>query len=190
MKTYLSIVLSVFLSYAAIAQGIPKPSDLVMKTAYEKAGAENKKVLLIFHASWCGWCHKMEASINDPACSKFFDDNYVVAYLDVQENGDKKSLENPGGFDLMKKYNADNSGLPYWLILDAQGNILANSLMKADGTASNAPTDNVGCPATEKEVEYFANVLKITSKLNEEELAVIKARFRKNEPVKPTSGTN
>jgi len=34
----------------------------------------------------------MEASLNDPSCKKMFDDNYVIAYLDVQENTGKENL--------------------------------------------------------------------------------------------------
>jgi len=190
MKRYLTFVLLIALSYAAVAQSSPESTENIMKAAYAKAGAENKSVILIFHASWCGWCHKMEASINDSTCNKFFDKNYVVAYLDVQENGDKKALENPGAEDLMKKYKAESAGLPFWLILDPKGNTLATSAMNANGTSSNSAADNVGCPATEKEVDYLVKVLKSTSTLTDSELAIIKTRFRKNEPVKPTTGTN
>ena len=86
MKTYLTVILTLTLSYTALAQSTPQPAETIMKEAYAKAAKENKKVLLIFHASWCSWCRKMEASINDPACSKAFDGNYVIAYLDVLEN--------------------------------------------------------------------------------------------------------
>lgn len=190
MKTLLTLVLAFSMSFSAFAQSTPQPAESVMKQAYAKAGNENKKVLLIFHASWCSWCRKMEASINDPACRKFFDDNYVITYLDVKENPDKRTLENPGGDDLMDKYNAGKSGLPFWLILDAKGKALAYSEMHADGTPSNSPADNVGCPATEKEVDFFVNILKSTSKLTDNDLSIIKTRFRKNEPVKTATGTN
>jgi thiol-disulfide isomerase/thioredoxin len=192
MKAYLTIILAFALSCSALAQSTPQPAEAVLKDAYAQAAKENKKVILIFHASWCGWCKKMEASINDPLCSKFFSDNYVVAYLDVQEHADKKDLENSGGGELMKKYNAENAGLPFWLILDAKGNTLANSEAHADGTPSTDLADNVGCPASENEVAAFVKILKATSNLDDKALAIIKTRFRKNEPVatKPTAGTN
>ncbi len=191
MKTYLTIILALVISYSTFAQITPQPAETVLKDAYAQAAKENKKVILIFHASWCGWCKKMEASINDPIDSKYFSDNYVVAYLDVQEHADKKALENPGNEAVMKNLNV-GEGLPFWFILDAKGNKLADCLMKPDGTPSTAPTDNVGCPASEKEVDFFVKVLKSTSSLDDNALAVIKTRFRKNEPVatKPSTGTN
>lgn len=191
MKTSFTLILLFLLSSAGFSQSSPKPTAAILKEAYARAGKENKKVILIFHASWCGWCHKMEASINDPSCKKMFADNYVVAYLDVLENPEKKNLENPGSEELLTKYKAQKAGLPFWLILDAQGKTLADSQMRPAGASSDTPGDNIGCPASEKEVAYFINELKATSKLQNADLAVIQARFRKNEPVKTTgAGTN
>jgi len=189
MKTGLTIAFVLALSYSALAQDIPKPTDIVMKEAYAQASKENKKVILIFHASWCSWCRKMEASISDPVCQKMFTDNYVVTYLDVLEHAGKESLENPGSLELLKKYKGENEGLPFWLILDSKGTLLADSEIRPDGTSLDTHGESIGCPTTEKEVAYFAKLLKSTSKLSDTDLAVISARFRKNEPVK-TAGTN
>jgi thiol-disulfide isomerase/thioredoxin len=191
MKTYLTITLLILISYSGFAQTSPAPAETVLKEAYTKAAKENKKVILIFHASWCGWCKKMEASINDPVDSKIFDNNYVVTYVDVLERTGKENLENPGSLNLLKKYKAEKVGLPYWLILDAQGNELADSQIRPEGASLDSPGENLGCPAEEKEVAHFAKLLKATSNLTDADLAVISARFRKNEPAKPaTIGTN
>jgi len=191
MKTCLSFFFALALSCSALGQGIPKPTALIMKEAYAKASTENKKVILIFHASWCGWCRKMEASINDPSCQKMFDDNYVVTYLDVLERAGKENLENPGSLDLLKKYKGENEGLPFWLILDGNGDLLSDSEMRPDGASLDIHGESVGCPASEKEVAWFVKLLKSTSKLSDADLAAISARFRKNAPVKqPVSGTN
>jgi hypothetical protein len=40
---------------------------------------------------------------------------------------------------------------------------------------------NVGCPASKEEVDYFIEVLKKTTPLKEDELEKIKVRFRKND---------
>ena len=44
--------------------------------------------------------------------------------------------------------------------------------------------ENLGCPASEKEVESFVVLLKKTSKINGEGLEAIRIRFRQNEPQK------
>lgn len=185
MKRYAFVLLFVALSFGSYAQTItPDASGVVMKTALTKAQVEHKNVILIFHASWCGWCKKMAASIVDPTCAKLFDDNYVVVYLDVMEHAGKEDLENPGAMDVLKGYGGDpNGGIPYWLVLDAKGKALGNSYMPhADGTPGTSK-DNVGCPAADNEVTYFTSLLKSTSKLTDDQLAIIKTRFAKNAPV-------
>lgn len=191
MKTFLTILLLMFISYSGIAQTTPASTETVMKEAYARATKEHKKVILIFHASWCGWCKKMEASINDPGCSKMFNDNYVVTYIDVLENAGKETLENPGSLDLLKKYKGEKAGLPFWVILDAKGTLLVDSQIRPEGTGLDTPGESIGCPASEKEVAYFVKLLKSTSKLTDTDLAAISTRFRKNEPVKSAApGTN
>ncbi|PJJ85080.1 thioredoxin family protein [Mucilaginibacter auburnensis] len=182
MKKILFLSLTLLLAFTAVtfAQTAVPSSDEIMTKAYARAKKENKKVMVIFHASWCGWCKKMEASINEPNLKKFFDDNYVVVYLTVQESKGKENLENPGALDLMTKYKGDKAGLPFWFITDVNGKALADSQERPAGAGLDTYGDNVGCPASEKEVAYFAKILKSTSKLNDKEIAMISERFAKN----------
>ncbi len=151
----------------------PLPANVVLSGAYSKAAKEHKKVLLIFHASWCGWCRKMEASLNDATVKPLIDKNYVTAYLDVLENIKDKSLENAGAVDSLTHYDGKDSGLPFWTVLDKNRNVLAKSEDKLGG--------NIGCPASEAEVRAFIQILKQTSLLSEGELKLIAVRFRRNE---------
>lgn len=176
MKPFFLIVLFACSSLVTFAQ----TADVVMSEAYATAKAENKKVFVMFHASWCGWCHKMDAAMNEPAMKKFFDDNFVIRHLVVMESEGKKNLENPGAADMMKKYHGDKSGIPYWLVFDSDGNLLADSKLRAAGDGPEKGS-NVGCPAAENEVAYFIEVLKKTTKLTEADLTLIAQRFRKNE---------
>ncbi|MBS1760003.1 MAG: thioredoxin family protein [Bacteroidetes bacterium] len=165
---------------AGIVAAQPLSADVVFKKACEQAKQENKNVFLMFHASWCGWCHKMDTSMNDPECKKMFDDNYVIAHLVVDEAKDKKDLENPGADKMRNDFGGKDQGIPYWLVFDSNGKLLADSKMRKVGTQIMAG-DNVGCPASEKEVLYFLSVLRKTSKMSREELEIIQKRFRKNE---------
>ena len=135
----------------------------------------------MFHASWCVWCHRMDSSMNDNSCKKFFDENYVTTHLVIMESKGKENLENPGGMDLLAKYNGTNQGIPFWVVLDKDGKILADCLAKPEGAAPGVKGQNVGCPANENEVNFFIKVLKQTSKLSPEQEAAIVKRFRQND---------
>ena len=182
MKTTRLICFILLLGTTAFGQ-VPMPAAQdVLNQAFIKAKTEHKKVLLLFHASWCGWCKKMDASLNDPSCKKMFNDNYVITWLDVMEQPAKVNLENPGAIEVMTKYGGEKSGLPFWLVLNADGKELANSLMAANPSAAATPADNIGCPASEKEVIYFGKIIKGTSPLNDKDIAVIEKRFAMNKP--------
>ena len=161
----------------ATTQAQPPPASEIINAAKKEAVASGKNVFIIFHASWCGWCHKMDTAMNEPAMKPLFKNNYVIKHLTVLENGDKKALENPGADAMLEKYHGKEGGIPFWLVFDKNGNLMADSReVKADGTVGG----NVGCPATEEEVNYFGNVLKKTSRLSDLQIAAIKERFRKN----------
>lgn len=186
MKKALLLTLSMFLlTFATLAQQeTPQTTDAVLQQAYVQAAKEKKNVMVIFHASWCGWCKKLDASINDANCKQLFDKNYVITHLVVYESKGKENLENPGALALLSKYHGNNAGVPYFFVFDPKGNLLADSKMRPNGGAagSAAPGDNVGCPSEDKEVDFFADVLKETSSLKANELEVIKNRFRQNKP--------
>lgn len=172
-NTFLFLLLFVAgLSKAQTEKAAPTADEL-LQPAYAKAAAENKKVLLIFHASWCGWCRKMDAALQDAAIKLMIEKSYEVVHLTVYESPGKKRLENEGALDFLTKHGGNDKGLPYWYILDREGKVLSDSRDESG--------QNTGCPASVTEVAYFIRVLRNTSALNAEELAVIQKRFRKNE---------
>ena len=155
-------------------------SGKLLEAAYKQATKENKNVIIIFHASWCGWCKKMDASMNDETCTTFFEDNYVTVHLTIDENDKIKSLENPGADVFRKKYHGDKAGLPFWMIMDKKGTVLGDSFMRKDGQSLDTPGENMGCPAAEEEVAALCQLLKKTSILTDNQLSIIAVRFKKN----------
>jgi len=180
MKPGVLLFVSCLVLAAASKAQAPKSADEILKQAYTEAAKEKKNVFVVFHASWCGWCKKMDAAMNDPSVKKFFTDNYVIRHLVVYESKGKESLENPGALDLLKKYRGEDQGIPYWFVFDKDGKLLADSKLRPEGGGLETG-DNTGCPASEKEVAYFLKVVKETSSLKDTELAVIQKRFRENE---------
>ncbi len=175
----LSLILLMSFVFVKAQPMAPTAND-IFKEAYQQAAKENKNVFVMFHASWCGWCHKMDNSMNDPSCKKFFDDSYVIRHLVVDEAKDKKNLENPGANELRTKYNGDGQGIPFWLLFDKNGKLLSDSKMRKDGDGPEKG-DNTGCPASEKEVAFFIEVLKKTSAINKDQVEIIRKRFREND---------
>lgn len=64
--------------------GVKWESDLL--AAHRKASAENKPLLLVFGAEWCGYCKKLEKeSINTPEMAKFINREFVPVHLDADK---------------------------------------------------------------------------------------------------------
>ncbi|MGV0829266.1 thioredoxin family protein [Empedobacter brevis] len=136
----------------------------ILTKAQNQAKVENKNVFLIFHASWCGWCKKMEKNMDDPAVKSYFDANYVKTFITVQERAEKKNLETPGGDIVNEKLGGKDQGLPFWVILDANGKVLEDSRVNGQ---------NIGGPASEEEVNNLIAKLETTSqneKVNTEKI--------------------
>ncbi|MEO9023032.1 MAG: thioredoxin family protein [Ginsengibacter sp.] len=174
----LGVMVAALLAFTSTyAQTKPVSAGEIVKEAKAIAAKSHKNVFIMFHASWCVWCHRMDTAMNDPKIKSFFDDHYVIRHITIDESKDKKDLENPGGNELRTLYHGDEQGIPYWFILNKDGNLLADSrIINEQGKQGN----NVGCPAEPSEVNYFIQVLKKTSSLNDAELELIHERFLKN----------
>ena len=179
------LFLAVFLLFAidiVNAQEPAKSAEFILSDAYKQAAKEKKKVFVIFHASWCGWCHKMDDAMNDVSCKQLFAENYVICHLVVLESDKNKNLENPGAMDLLKKYHGDKQGIPFWLVLNKEGKLLADSQIRPAGASLDTMGENIGCPAKKEEVDAFLKVLKSTSSLSDTQLATIGKRFEHINP--------
>jgi len=89
-------------------------------------------------------------------------------------------LENPGAMDILTKYKGIDLGIPYWIIFDKDGNWLADSQARPEGSDFNFKGENVGCPASSEEVNHFLSVLRKTSTLTSDQLSAVEKRFLRN----------
>ncbi len=133
MRQALFLLSLAVIGFSSIAQKPVPSAKEVLTEACAEAAKENKKVFIMFHASWCGWCHKMDKSMNDESCKKYFDDNFVIRHLVVNETPEKKQLENPGAEALKTSYYGAGQGIPFWLIFDKEGILVADSKMRQAG---------------------------------------------------------
>lgn len=126
------------------------PARQLLGAAFEAAKASDKNVFVHFSASWCGWCHKLEAFLKTPdgqELTKYAIDLQLV----VQESGPQKVLENPGGAEMMKAWGG-TGGIPFFVFLDTTGKVLSDANNMPDKT-------NIGYPANPVEVKAFDDVV-------------------------------
>lgn len=155
----LTIVLGMLLlgvSPQAVLASQPPSTGDVLKQAMTQAKSSKRNVWVIFHASWCGWCKKLDAFIDSPEFKPIFDRNFVIVHLTVMENGDKKNLENPGGMEYMTKLGGAAAGLPFFAMLDSNGKVLSDSMMVVPGKTEK---QNTGHPMAPEEVAHFMTML-------------------------------
>ena len=170
------ILLATYISLTNHVATPPAAAEIV-KEACTEAAATHKKVMILFHASWCVWCHKLDTMMAKPECKPLFDQCYVIRHLTIAETPNKKNEENPGAEDLYDKYADKNSGIPFFLIMTPDGTVIADSRIKPPGTKPGSSGDNIGYPSSKKEIEYFMRVLHETTNLTAGQLKTIRSQL-------------
>ena len=106
------MILSVVAGFALINKR--DSAENILNNSLKKAKETNKPVLVVFHASWCIWCRHLEDALNSNELKKIIDDHFVITYIDVLEQKEKKEeLENPGGEKIMNDLGGKDAGLPF-----------------------------------------------------------------------------
>jgi thiol-disulfide isomerase/thioredoxin len=139
------------------------PAAEVYRTALA-AMPEGKAGWVEFRADWCGWCKKMEKFFGDTAAAPVLAKYYKVIAIDTEKNkgADElaKSLGAPKGVD---------GGIPWFAAVNAKGKVLATS---------EGPKGNIGYPDSDVEVAHFLSVLKTSSAISADELALIASTIK------------
>lgn len=180
MKTRLApaFAMIAFAVLAGSSFGQVRPTtQTLLREAQAKAAKEGKVVFVHFTASWCGWCKKLEAFMEAKEVKPILAKAFVFVTLDVLESSDKKALETPGGLELLKSLKAEAEGIPFTVIYDATGKLLAQSK-----TDPNKPGTNIGYPAAASEIAHFLKMLEQAKKLTDADRAVIKNWLEANAP--------
>lgn len=92
-----------------------------VKAALARATKENRRVLVVWGANWCGWCVKLaDVFAKDKDIARKLQYEYDVVKVDVGQF-DKH-------MDLAASFGADfkSTGIPFLTVLAADGKVLAN----------------------------------------------------------------
>jgi thioredoxin-related protein len=122
-----------------------------VEAAVQKAKAGHKTTLVVFGASWCGFCKRFDRFLQSAEVGPLMQDHFEVVHLVVQErNG---APETPGGEELLASLGGARSGLPFFAFLDDQGKKIGDSLAMPG-------KENLGHPVSPAEIRAFAEVLR------------------------------
>ncbi len=162
----------------------PSSAQLLVDAGLKRAKKEKKTVLVMFHATWCGWCHKLEAVMAKPDFKKQFEKSYVIVNLDVQENGEKVAqFENPGGIELMKVLGGEKSGLPFYAFLNAKREKIVTSNVMPNPKHPEIKDRNIGYPGAPEEIAAFMELIKKTApKWSEADQLKLQTYLKENAP--------
>lgn len=163
MTRVLASILCLAVAIPAPADDPPKPkgkpADELLGDAQAKARKEGKAVFLAFGSPSCGWCKYLDKFHERPAVEKLLAPHLVFVKVDI--------VDNPGGDALYKKYTpGGNGGVPVWVVLAADGKVLADSF-------ENGKT-NVGFPYEPNELAHYEKVMrKAVPKLTDADMTTV-----------------
>lgn len=166
------LTLALIATTLAVAAGKPRPASEILAAAQATAAAEHKTVLVMFHASWCGWCHRLEKYLDTAEIKPIAQKYFVATWLTIQERQEKQALNTPGAQQVWDQLvGSKNAGLPVFAFLDAQGQPIVTSLR--DGKT------NIGFPDTPEEIAWFLTMVKKAApSVTPDELAALEHGLR------------
>jgi uncharacterized protein YyaL (SSP411 family) len=123
------------------------PAADVLAEGLSKAKKDGKALFLAFGSPSCVWCKHLDKFHDRPAVAKLLGKHLVFAKVDV--------VDNPGGQELYDKYAPAPGGVPIWVILSADGKVLADSFEDANGKKQN-----VGFPYEPNELAHYQKALR------------------------------
>lgn len=134
------------------------------------AAQEDKRLLLVFEASWCVWCIQMDAMLTDAAAEEILSRHFRILHMRAQERDEAELAKQlDGADDVYRLYSDGGAGMPFTAVLDGDANPIATSVQDANG-------GNFGFPVTDEELDGFEAMLSIGApEMSAEDRATLRA---------------
>lgn len=141
------------LAFAQGENGPKQDAKAAVAEACSQAQAGNRPLMLVFHASWCGYCTLLDRMLTDRKCAPIVEAHFQVFHLRaLEEKEEKIALQLEGAEDVYASYAPAGAGLPYIVMLDGKAGKIADSILPGGG--------NIGFPVTPEELAGFETMLK------------------------------
>ena len=118
-------------------------------------------MFLHFGAPGCGWCHKLEDWMARPEIAAVLGKDFVDLKIDNDRMTGAKEIYGAQ----MQAAGQKEGGIPWFVLLDANGKLLAHS---------TGPNGNTGFPYQPDEIEHFGTMLKAARQnISDAEIALL-----------------
>lgn len=131
-----------------------RDAEAMLSEGLEASRAEDRRVFLIFSASWCAPCRSLARFID--AHHDELSRHYVFVKLDVSRDDHVPALR-----DRYQGKDAVN-GVPWYVILDATGRPLVTS-NRTEDVDDTLPMTNIGFPSAGPGIDHLMDMLKQTA---------------------------
>ena len=130
---------------ALIGQSTGDDASQAVAQAVAAARRSQRHVLMNFGAEWCLECRLLERTLAEPAIAAVLDANFIVVPVHVGRMVGQNYAEQ--NIDLVRKYglfkSKEDTGIPYVVVLDSEGRVVARTASGEWRTATGVAADNV-----------------------------------------------
>jgi thioredoxin-related protein len=175
---FLGLMLLLMFAGSSLAAETPPGADQVLAQARMQASEQHKNIFLIFSASWCGYCRKLDALLASPEVNPIIARHYVIARLSVSEEYRRVNPKpnSPGAEELVSKLGGPKGPVPFFAFLDSNGKLIINSCRPVKDKPAG---ENIGFPVEPNEIAWFMTMLrKGAPDLTRDEALVIESSLR------------
>jgi hypothetical protein len=132
-------------------------AEQLVKIASERAGADHKKLLVVFRQSMCSWCDRMDAWLETPEVASVLAKDYEVIRVDMDRMSNAI-----GVFD--RFVGGLTEELPWYIITTPDGVPVVNSNMPRDPDQPRSQARNIGFPQAAPELAHLRTMLERSRK--------------------------